>query len=245
MKHLLRSLSLLLVVALAACGQTPPPEDTGPETASGTLNAPTAAPTFLGAAILLADAAMVVAPAAVIEVQEGIFTGTMSPVNADGTVDIILPEADEMPASVLSPAGEFFYGFDYTTCELSTSAPEALVSEVLLGLAPMPLPGMVFFSVEGNAFAVTTPQPVDMDAADPSVTGFVWWLYADSAVTVGTPAAGCDFNSIAMHIDLALEEGWNQVELLAEIDPVTDIATSATISNSAYEELYFNLAPSF
>lgn len=236
MKHLARALASLLLVALAACGQQTAP---APQTIKGTVTTVEGMPPIMGGALLLANiAAMGPAPAAVTPINEQIYATTLTGTGQDGSLELVLPDGGELPDELLFPASGFFYGFDYETCDLTTSA-DTLVTA--LAVSEIPVPAVLLMTFEGPSIALATAAPVDV--SDPGFTLFdlplFTWVYAESAVAIATPEGGCTFDTVTVDIDLRLEAGWNLVATELEAD-ATGTATGLSYTNASSVDLYFN-----
>ncbi len=242
MKHLTRVVAFVALIALAACGQAPPIEPQA-QSIAGTVVSPDPTVKFQGAALLMMDPDAL-APADVIEIVPGAYSSAMTPIAADGSFELPLPTAEELPANLLQPATGFIRAVD-STCELAASVPSAKVTQYLVGAGPaMIVPAVYVMGIFGSALTVVTPTAIDFD--DPGLEIYdlqmVSWLYADADVAVTSPDGGCITGSQPLFVDLDLEKGWNQVVLRFVTEPgtVPAVVTEMNVSNGTFEDLYFN-----
>ena len=228
-------------------GQAPKVEPPPPGIA-GTVVAPTPDLKYQGAALLMIDAT-VLTPVDVIELAPGLYSSELAPIGADGTFELPLPTAEELPAGLLVPAADFVvFGGGGVTCVLAPTVPTAnVVQYVVSGGIGFALPAVVLVGIAGGSATIATPTPIDFE--NPSVTLFdlevVTWLYADEDVQVTSPVGGCDASGTPFFIDLDLKQGWNQAALSFEVDPVTELPSGVFLNNSAHEDLYFNAIGGF
>lgn len=252
MKRPLGVLLPLIALTLVACGgQTSANPDPDPdpdpdptpvvESVTGTVNPQPGMPPVLGVAMALIDpeAALVVTGAALVDAGGGVYVGPYRPVDANGQVELVLPDAAEIPAEVLAPAEQFYFGLDYATCELTTSATGVTVTQFTGEVGFYMIPSVWSFMLDVNTPTLVTTTPVDMTQPGFEVREIISWIYADAAVDITTPGAGCTSPVTTYHFDLSLEEGWNQVAVMVEREPDTGAPLEATITSSSAETLYF------
>lgn len=227
------------VLVLAACGRAPTDSTPQAYVISGTAVSPMPEYVPQGVVLLMADLDAL-AVTDVLELVPGIFSSAVAPVGADGSFDLVLPSADEMPAGVLTAATDFFR-FGGATCTLDASVPTAQVSQYLAEGMALIFPGVAFLSLLSPSLSITTTEPFDFDTDDLTDHTVVGWLFATEDVTVSSEEAGCDVGGDAVHIDVHLTAGWNQVALSFERDPDTDDVVAAHLNNNSATQLYFNL----
>ena len=250
MKPAIRVFSIVVLTALVACGQVPPPE-AAPASIKGTAITQPGDYAPLGAGLLMIDPDalessslnMALDPLAVpVEAAPGVYSTVLVPVDADGNFEIFLPEGDELPAGLTGPIAQFLFLPEGETCNVVGSVADARVSRMVLGLGPITYPGVYFMTLGSTAPSLTTTAPVDITDPDLALSDLVLvsWVYADKDVEITTTAGGCDVDGVTFIVDLALKGGWNQVEATYQMDSVTRLIIGTTLSDSAAEELYFH-----
>lgn len=232
--------ALAAVIALTACSQAPQGGQRAPSVA-GKVVSPY--PDFMpqAASLLMVDSASL-DTSAVNQVAPGVYTAGAAAIAADGSFELVLPKADELPAAVLVPANDLLK-FGSASCTLTVSAAGARVSQYYSEGLTILVPGVVFLSFLGPTFSLTTTAPFDI--TDPGASVYdhelVSWLFATEDVAVASGELGCDVDGTPFTIDLDLKVGWNQVALGFELDPDTDAVIGAKLSNNDADELYFNV----
>ena len=157
-------LAVVLAVALAACG-APTVEPPGPMTVSGTVV--TNGSPVLGTGLVFFDAAAVVsgavAPAAILELDAGVYVGPLTAVD-DDQFTIELPDGDDLPAAALAVAASAFYNIDgVPDCDVVADVPTALITEFAVGFGT--LPGAYAVSADaGFTLAYVADAAIDFTA---------------------------------------------------------------------------------
>lgn len=207
---------------------------------AGTVNYPTPDFKVLGASMVMLDPSALTS-ATMTEVIPGLFASEPAAIAADGTFELPLPAAEDIPASVLAPAADLAEMEDLIECPLTADSITARVS-YLYTAGFINLPGVAFLSIMGSGFSIATTAPVDFEGpGDISDYTIVTWLFATDDVSVTSGAATCSFDSTPLTVELDLTAGWNQVALSFQHDPDTGDVTGVVFGNDDTEELYFNL----
>lgn len=241
MKRWVNVLMLGTLVALAACSQAPKSEEPAATYVRGEVVSPSPDYVPQSAFMIMVDEAEL-DTADVLRLGPGVYASDSVPVAADGTFELPLPEADEMPASVLVPGNDFF-NFPGATCSITASVAGARVSQYYAEGVFILLPGVAFLSFLGPSFSITTTAPFDFSdsAAVLYEQTLVSWLFATEDVALSAGETGCDVGGDSLMIDLDLKAGWNQVGLSFEVDPDTEEVVGGALENNDTEQLYFNL----
>lgn len=241
MKRSLPVIMFGVVVALAACAQAPRTEEQPPvPSVTGTVNSPDPDFKVLGATMVMIEPSAI-STATMTEVIPGLFASEPVAIAADGTFELPLPAAEDIPASVLAPAADFAEIEDLLECPLTASSTTARVSYLYV-VGYLNLPGVVFLSIMGSGFSVATTAPVDFEGpGDMSDYTIVSWLFASDDVSVVSGEVTCSFDGTPLTVELDLTAGWNQVALSFQHDPDTGDVTGVMFGNDDAEELYFNL----
>ncbi len=207
---------------------------------AGTVSYPTPDFKVLGASMVMLDPSALTS-AAMTEVIPGLFASEPVAIAADGTFELPLPAAEDIPASVLAPAADLAVMEDLIECPLTADSITARVSYLYMA-GYLNLPGVVFLSIMGSGFSIVTTAPVDFEGpGDISDYTIVTWLFATDDVSVTSGAATCSFDSAPLTVELDLTAGWNQVALSFQHDPDTGDVTGVVFGNDDAEELYFNV----
>lgn len=229
----------LLVLALAACGAPTPPVDEGPDGTAGTPYVFEGGPDVLALAIGFADATTMmvssdaVGPAAVSELYEGLFVGPFA-VEVDGTLEVVFPAADEMPAAALVPLAESFpLNLSSMDCA-PTVAPLAAMAtpSIFLGFG---IPGMVGITIAGAYLTIASDvELVDGTMLEDFGGSIYTWLFVDRDATLvsGEACVGTD-------VDLDLTAGWNQIAWTFDgaVDVTARVVDSAPFFAAAVQQL--------
>ena len=150
----------------------------------------------------------------VLEPSPGSFLGELVAVRPDGTFTLGLPDADDVPATVLAPASSFLLNaVALPGCVLVASDIEARVSTHAFEL--FTIPGLYAVTAESGLVA-TVAGTASFDTSLPPAEAFgdrtvIAWLYADRPVDVASQGAGCVGGDFDLDVDLRLVAGWNQV----------------------------------
>lgn len=232
----LAPLLAVLALILAACGQPSEPRPTGLE---GTVNTPTGAPTVLAVAMLLIDDSgpSAITADALTQVSEGLYVGPLSPVAEDGSFTLPLPPAADIPANLLGDVQDFLSLLGgFPGCTLQASDPSVQATRLLFEIVSIPT--IATMTVEGLAITLASAEPITSvsDLNEVLQSGLQAFVYADGATTVTTDPAECANDSLTLSVDIALAEGWNQLEWSAEFDGST--LTGLALGNSTAEELH-------
>ena len=220
LRRLAPALALGLLLALAACGRQAPIDTryvvTGTAAAFDDALPLAIAYGMIDAAVL--EDAMKITASGFVEAEDGLFLGPLAPVAEDGSFELVFPDPSDVPEATLAPADGFLAPFTINPeCTLSASDAQARVSALLF--FEITLPGLVGFTLEGAALAITTDTPLDWEAeTEEELFGdatIVTWVYADRAVDVGATEACADEGLI---VDLSLRSGWNQVGFSLDFD---------------------------
>lgn len=210
-----------------------------------------AAPPVLGAGLIMADTdAIFIASASMVELENGLYAGPISPIDSEGGVNIQLPPVADIPAALLKPAASLVSIVDsFPDCQLVASQPTVMVTEAVANLLPfLPIPTVILLTADGFYPAAVTDAtfepgvtPVEEVYSHP----FVTWVYAAGDVNVQTSGTGCDIAmGIEFAVDVDLVTGWNQLVWTYDWDAVADDIGAIHLSNSTVTELYLNpMAP--
>jgi len=225
------------ISVLAACST--PAAPIGPVTVNATLNAETGSDVAVAGFYAMFDPALSVTAQAsgVISPDPGTYLGPASPIDADGTLHLLLPNPGDLPAAVVGTAEGFLWipASPNVLCPTTASVPSAKVSSAIaLGGPAVPMVAVLtgsglhvsYVSDKEVAFPGGSEQFLHMRS--------ITWLYADNAVDVETSAGGCQAGtSPTLFVDLKLKEGWNQVAWTLEEDPLAPgTAKSMTLGNA-------------
>ncbi len=179
---------------LAACSA--PAVPVGPVTVEATLNAEPGSEAAIAAFYFMADMSLMTTTQAsgVISPSPGIYLGPASPVDADATVHLVLPDPADLPAGVLGPAEGFVMvpATPPSVCPTTASVPNAKVSAVLFqGIESYPM--VVLLTGGGLATSYTSDKKLDFSSPPTQLDAmrFVTWLYASNDVDVKTATGGC------------------------------------------------------
>ncbi len=200
---------------LVACSA--PAGPLGPVTVKATLNAEPGSEAAVAAFYVMHDSSLVLASQAssVNSPTPGTYVGPASPVDADDTVHLVLPDPNDLPEAVLATADSFVRVISIApeVCPTTASDPSTKVSMIILSpLLSYPTP----FVLTGDGFAssYTTDTKLDFTVNEEQLfhLRFVTWLYAEDAVDVKTAPGGCvNGTAPTVEVDLELLKGWNQV----------------------------------
>lgn len=196
----------------------------------------------LGVSLLMFTEESMVGPASVTEVEEGIFLGPVSPVGDDGTVNLVFPSGDELPADLLHPVTNLISSLDLLApgCELTVGTPGVTVTQVGL---PLMMPNVVLLLAEMVIVGSVTDTPIDYDSTDDAdyySHGVIMFVHADGATSVGT-GEDCDVpGGATVSVDVDLVPGWNQVAWHFDWDAVTEEVTGVTLVNDTTESPVIN-----
>lgn len=227
---------LALALVLAACSQAPAPS--APKL-TGTLIDTGAPASALGATLLTIVPSEITA-VDLVEVMPGMWATPAGPVASDGSIEIPLPAAADIPAAVLVGADEMLV-IGTTTCPLiGASSTARFTSFGFFGSVPVPVVALLYFT--GTLPTLASDEVIDFAAADYSQFDYrsISWVYAteDSHVTAGT--TGCVVAGTTISADLHLKSGWNQVAATFEVDEGTGNLVGLTYADDDTSEIYFN-----
>lgn len=153
-----------------------------------------------------------VSPSSVIEVQEGVYLAGIALVESDGGYELVLPEADAIPAPLMRPAQDAipldFYLFDEIECSIVSSDPTVLLTQSLWLEISFPAP--FFFLPVGLSFGLTATDFVDIDDGIAGST-FITVVYANGATTLSEVGSECSTEDGTIVVDIDLVEGWQQL----------------------------------
>jgi hypothetical protein len=238
--------ALGLVLALAACaGQsTPPPQ--GFTSVTGSVTGSTEGEPALGAALLLGTGPDIVTKGSVVEVYDGFWLGGITLVDEDGGFQVQLPDADDVPASLMAPASDFvsfpFSVFDEPCVLVASNATTNVTIATLI--EAFALPGVAVLTAGGAALSITTPTEVDLDDGTTLFdVQLLTWVHADGAVAVATPSGSCvttdGDDTLTLVVDVELSEGWNQLAWSFAIEEVgSGEAVTVTLTNDDATPVY-------
>jgi len=153
------------------------------------------------------------APASVVEVEEGAYLAGIAVVEEDGSFELALPDGADIPEPLFRPAAEAIPLTSYAgdaDCTLVASDPEALVTftfwQFLSSAAP------VFFTQFGVTLGFNVSEAIDFESEpDLDELTFVTLTYATAPTTLTSMGPECSSEGGTIAVDVALEEGWNQV----------------------------------
>jgi hypothetical protein len=215
-----RRIVVWLMVAMVVAGCSAGPPSSTLTTIDGTMT------TLSGDVPIVAGIAMVRAGGgatalSLVEVDQNVFAGGISPVGGDGSFSVPLPDTATMDAFDLSPVSDFIGASLGLPCELDATDPSARVTEIgFIGLTAYP--ALFFLSLSGPGIAQSSTEPMTPPLALDAVP-LVTWAYADRAVGVATPAAGCSAGDLSVDVDVSLRRGWNQLAWTFDPGPVTSV----------------------
>jgi len=162
------------------------------------------------AAGLDADASTV-SPSQVVEVEEGVYLAGIALVESDGSFDLVLPDGDELPSSIMRDA-EDAIPFDLyvgdADCSIVASDPTVLVTQTFGDFLALPAP--LFFTPFGVGFGITLSEVIDIDDEPDEFTS-VSVVYATGATTLTTTGTECSSEGFTISANASLVEGWNQM----------------------------------
>lgn len=211
-----------------------------PQTAQGTYipgDHPTPA---LGVVLQFQGFATELGPVSFTDVGGGTYFGPLAPIDADGAVDLVLPDPTDMPADLMGTAATFLPTLaTFEGCTLTASDPDVGVTFTAFSLVAVP--GAYVVAVDGPRLALLTdaPPPEEPSLEDILLAGHPTWVYAEEAVAVEAIGAGCTVD-IDVIVDLELEAGWNQLTWQLGVEgPEESLAvTSLTLRHSTGEPVY-------
>lgn len=164
----------------------------------------------------------------IVDLGSGIFAGAFVPLEADGSFELSLPLAEEVPEALYRSADAFVQRVERIDgCTLVASDPAARATgtygflDVLIddpdevfrlffittNLIALGTDGMLVGIVSVDPWIVVDPAGAD---PEPVVAGTVTWVHADrafDAVSAGT----CSADGVTLDVDVRLDEGWNQI----------------------------------
>lgn len=146
------------------------------------------------------------APAGFVEVQTGLWLGNTVDASAGATVEIALPNEDEIPSGTLANADQAFVNATVAPdCTVVASDPTVQLTTVLF--ESFAVPGLVASAgVVGLAPVFLSDASFDPDAATlPDGLRIYTWIHADGDVDVTFDGADCD----GFDADVNLTSGWN------------------------------------
>lgn len=232
------------LLVLAACSQ-PAPTPSGPQQVHLTGNPEPGGSPMLAGFFVMADASAIGSLASsVIEATPGMYYGPASPIDSEGSLDLILPDPQDVPSATTALATGFVHHpSDGTVCATTASDPAVRVSQAFSMLI-VSFPGVFLVGPGGAGFTFITDAPYDFsgDLEQLADMKAISWLYASGATDAKTAAPGCAGPNPAdpvIHVDLHLKKGWNQVAWTAEVSG--GILQSLTLSDAAdVDPVYVN-----
>lgn len=211
-----------------------------PETVQGTF-IPGEYPTpALGVMLQFQGFSTELGPVSFTDAGGGTYFGPLAPIQADGTVELVLPDPTNMPSDLMGTAVTFLPTLEtFDDCTLTASDPDVGVSFTAYSL--IAVPGAYVVAPDGPRPAVLTdaPPPEEPSLEDILLAGHPTWVYAEEAVAVEATGAGCTVD-LDFIVDLELEAGWNQLiwQLGVEGPEEAIEVTSLTLRHSAGEPVY-------
>ncbi len=225
------------MLVLAAC--SPPAAPIGPVTVNATLNAAPGSEAAVAGFYAMFDPALSVTAQAsgVISPDPGTYLGPASPIDANGTLHLLLPNPGDLPAAVLGTAEGFLWvpAGPTVLCPTTASVPTARVSSAVALSGPA-VPMVAVLTGDGLYVSYVSDKQVDFSAGDEQFLHMrpLTWLYADNDVDVKTASGGCaNGTDPTVFVDLGLKKGWNQVAWTLAEDPLAPgTAKSMTLGNA-------------
>jgi hypothetical protein len=157
--------------------------------------------------------ASTVAPASVVEIEEGTYLAGIALIEADGGYELVLPDFADIPEPLFRTAAEAIPLSSYAggaDCTLAASDPEALVTLTFWQFLSSATP--VLYTQFGLALGFTVTEAVDFEGDDDlDDLTFVTLAYATAPTTLTSTGPECSTVGGTISVDVALEEGWNQV----------------------------------
>jgi len=177
-------------------------------------------------------------PSQVVEIEEGVYFASIALVESDGSFELVLPDGDALPSSVMRTA-EDAIPFDFyvgdADCSIVASDPSVLVTQTFGEFLAFPAP--FFFTPFGFDFAITFSEEIDIDDEPDEFTS-VSVVYATGATTLTTTGTECSFDGFTLSANASLEEGWNQMTW-------TESETSFAIGARSIDEPVFSVVLGF
>jgi hypothetical protein len=207
---------LVVGVLIAGCSASPP-ESTLARIDGTMTNLSGGVP--LAAAIAVVRGGGRATALSLVEVDQNVFAGRISPVAGDGSFSVPLPDAATMDAFDLSSVSDFIGPWIELPCELDVTDAAARVTEIgFAGVTAYPM--LFFLSLDGAGIAQSSTEPITPPLTLDAVP-LVTWAYADRAVAVITPALGCSAGDLSVDVDVSLRRGWNQLSWTIDPGPVS------------------------
>lgn len=232
--------SLLFLTLLAACtqGPAPTPQPDG-AAVSGVHYIDGSDPVFaLALAMVDTDWVPPPTPLSVTPVGRGGYIGPVTAYTAGEELVVAYPAAADVPAETLSPPTSFVTVLDQPCTTNATNA-TARVSE--LEWFFYSTPGIAGFGVAGLSPALVSDTSLAGMTSESDIFDrpLIAWVYASANTNVSTATAGCMVGTLPVHVDLTLEQGWNQLEFVVHSDPADPTnASHLSLENSDLEELH-------
>lgn len=221
------------------------PDPEAPQHAAASYIASAGSGPVLAVALYFQDPSTLITTLALAEPRPGLYLGPVSPVGADGAVQLVLPDPDELPAAIMETAADFV--LDVTPiagCSLVASEPTVPVTYMTLN--PFSNPGVAAISGDGADPILMIDTALDPDSAtedDLNAAGRLAFVYAASAVAVHSEGSGCEAPGHTVSVEVDLRSGWNLLELRAVFDTEDPTAiVGATLRNSD-DEIHLLRAP--
>lgn len=235
--HLRLLVPAVAILVVAACSQ---PTDQGPQATfiDGALSMPDALPVALGVATFFVHIAPdALKPAAVTEVDEGLFIGPIANLDANGNFSLELPAGEELPAALMQDAEASIYNVEsMADCSLSASDPAVkLTGAAFEGIT---VPGAMILTVDGLMPALSTAEALSETPTEEEFVAarFQTWVYATGPTTLVTEPAVC-VDSFGLSVDVTLQAGWNQLEWTFDVDEL-GVPEGIRLNNSTADELH-------
>ncbi len=221
---------------LAACSS--PAAPIGPATVKATVSAEPGSSVAIAAALVMYDmSVMSTMASSVIPLMPGIYLGPASPVDADGTVHLILPDPADLPSEVLGTADSFVWipSSPPGVCPTTASLPSAKVSTTVFGEGTS-VPMVAVITGDGVVVSYSSDKEFDFAGTEEQLFHMksVSWLYADNDVDTKTATGGCTYGTdTTVVVDLNLRKGWNQVAWTVQQEGGPTGPLTMTLSNGA------------
>jgi hypothetical protein len=148
----------------------------------------------------------------VVEIADGLFLTSLTPLADDGGFTLRLPAPDAIPEVLFLPAAGFIHTVNETPeCELVPSDPGARATGTFWQFFSSAAP----FGISGEGFdlVATTTEAVELvPGEDPDVDDhvFVTWVFADAPFDATVTGDGCEAAG-QVSVAVSLSEGWNQI----------------------------------
>jgi hypothetical protein len=249
MIHRLRPLVALLALALTLAACTTAAEPGPPPTTVVTGSVSAGGSVLIGSGLILVDASALstseVDPGDVIDAGTGLWLGPIAP-SVGGDFQIVLPDEDDLPAAVVSPAATALLNADVVDCSVAVDVASALVTNFAVGFGA--LPGAYATTTEGSAVAIAFVSDAALDFDAPTEEELLGgrtlytWVHASEAVELTIEGAGCaSAEPVPVAGSATLEAGWNQLAW----DANADLTLFTLRNDDGAADLVMSVAPPF